>query len=167
MRAGHEITVAWIQSLLDTVTDPEIPILSVTDLGIIREVQTENGWVRISITPTYSGCPAMDLITRDIQKVLRENGMDQVEIRSVISPAWTTDWMSESGKKKLREYGIAPPHSKQMVCTPDAFQREESIQCPHCRSFKSKLVSQFGSTPCKALYQCESCREPFEYFKCH
>ncbi len=161
-----------IWSLLETVNDPEVPVLSVIDLGIIRNVQIEqseaNGYKPIiTITPTYSGCPAMDVISMQIRMVLLEAGFTSIEIKQVLSPAWTTEWMSAEGKDKLKAYGIAPPQYKQAVCTPDAFQAEEAIQCPQCNSWNTTMVSQFGSTACKALYKCEDCKEPFDYFKCH
>ena len=165
-----KINAAW--KILETVTDPEVPILSVIDLGIIRNVEITNSplgdsGIVITITPTYSGCPAMDVIRMNIKMILLENGFKNVEIKSQLSPAWTTDWMSETGKEKLKAYGIAPPNTNQQVCTPDAFQKEENIQCPLCNSYHTKLISRFGSTACKALYQCKDCKEPFDYFKCH
>lgn len=161
-----------IWSLLETVNDPEVPVLSVIDLGIIRNVQIEqseaNGYKpTITITPTYSGCPAMDVISMQIRMVLLEAGFRSIEIKQVLSPAWTTEWMSKEGKDKLKAYGIAPPQYKQAACTTDAFQAEEAIQCPQCNSWNTIMVSQFGSTACKALYKCEDCKEPFDYFKCH
>ena len=163
---GHTIGELW--KLMEEVHDPEVPVLSVLDLGIIREIELNpNGDPIITITPTYSGCPAMDVISMNIRFKLIEHGYKNIEIRTVLSPAWTTDWMSEKGKEKLKAYGIAPPNPKQMVCTPDYFQQEESIQCPHCNSYNTRMISQFGSTACKALYQCNDCQEPFDYFKCH
>ncbi|MBL7769130.1 MAG: phenylacetate-CoA oxygenase subunit PaaJ [Flavipsychrobacter sp.] len=160
-------TESTIWKVLEEVKDPEVPVLSVVDLGIIRDVkQTENG-AEITITPTYSGCPAMDVIAMQIRMVLAGHGYAPVTIRTVLSPAWTTEWMTETGKEKLLAYGIAPPNPKQQVCTPDFFQQEEAVQCPHCRSFHTRRISEFGSTACKALYQCEDCKEPFDYFKCH
>lgn len=161
-----------LRELLATVNDPEIPVLSVLDLGIIRDIQAtilEDGTVKpiITITPTYSGCPAMDVISMNIRLVLLEAGYKESTIKQQLSPAWTTDWMSEEGKNKLKAYGIAPPHYKQAVCTPDAFQESEAIQCPQCNSWNTTLVAPFGSTACKALYKCEDCKEPFDYFKCH
>jgi len=161
-----------VWSLLETVTDPEVPVLSVLDLGIIRDVKVEvNGEdiVKpiITITPTYSGCPAMDVISMNIRMVLLQAGFIEININQVLSPAWTTEWMSAEGKDKLKAYGIAPPQYQQAVCTPDAFQREEAIQCPQCNSWHTTLISRFGSTACKALYKCENCKEPFDYFKCH
>lgn len=163
--ANEELKVIW--SILDNVPDPEIPVLSVVDLGIIRNVEYENGTLAISTTPTYSGCPAIDVIKMNIRIALIEAGYRNIEIKTVLFPPWTTDWMSDEGKRKLKEYGIAPPHSTQIVCTPDSFQTEEAIECPHCNSFNTVMVSRFGSTPCKALYQCKDCSEPFDYFKCH
>ena len=103
----------------------------------------------------------------NIRMALLENGFKNIEIKNILSPAWTTDWMSEAGKQKLKAYGIAPPNPKQIVCTVDAFQEEEAIQCPHCNSYNTQLISRFGSTACKALYKCNDCQEPFDYFKCH
>jgi len=160
-------SVKKIWSILETVADPEVPVLSITDLGIVRNIQLNGDKVEIFITPTYSGCPATDAINMNIRMALLENGFFKIKIIQQLSPAWTTDWMSEIGKEKLKAYGIAPPNSKQIVCSPDSFQKEEAIQCPQCNSYNSRLVSQFGSTACKALYQCNDCKEPFDYFKCH
>jgi len=156
-----------IWSLLETVADPEVPVLSVTDLGIIREVQIKEGRPEIVITPTYSGCPAMDMIRMNIRMVLLQNGYPDIKLTTVLSPAWTTDWMSEKGKEKLLAYGIAPPMPVQTVCHPQLFRREEAIACPHCGSCHTMMISEFGSTACKALYRCGDCQEPFDYFKCH
>ncbi len=157
-----------ILSILETVTDPEIPVLSIIDLGIVRDVEIElSNKIKITITPTYSGCPAMDVININIRLALLENGFNNIEIKSVLSPAWTTDWMSETGKQKLKAYGIAPPNIQQQVCTPDLFAAEEAIGCPQCSSYNTQLISRFGSTACKALYKCNNCEEPFDYFKCH
>jgi len=159
--------VKKIGAILETVNDPEVPVLSITDLGIVRNIQLNGDEVEIFITPTYSGCPATDAINMNIRMALLENGFSKIKITQQLSPAWTTDWMSEIGKEKLKAYGIAPPHSKQVVCSPDSFQKEEAIQCPQCNFYNTRLVSQFGSTACKALYQCNDCKEPFDYFKCH
>jgi len=167
MITKEKISTELIYQLLETVMDPEVPVLSVIDLGIIREVKLSDKKVEIIITPTYTGCPAMDVISMNIKMVLLENGIKNFEIKAILSPAWTTGWMSETGKQKLKAYGIAPPNSNQQVCTPDAFQKEEAIQCPHCNSYHTTLISTFGSTACKALYKCEDCKEPFDYFKCH
>lgn len=149
-----------IWKLLEEVCDPEIPILSVTDLGIIIDVKVNGEETEIIITPTYSGCPAMDAISIDIKLKLLENGYKKIKVTSVLSPAWTTDRMSEAGKKKLNAYGIAPPKFN----TSGTF---ESPHCPQCNSADTSILSQFGSTSCKALYRCNDCKEPFDYFKCH
>jgi ring-1,2-phenylacetyl-CoA epoxidase subunit PaaD len=156
-----------IWSLLKQVNDPEVPVLSIVDLGIVREVRTEQGAIEVIITPTYSGCPAMDVIRVNIRMILLEHGYEGIIITTVLSPAWTTDWMSEQGKEKLKAFGIAPPLSTQQVCRPALFQRQEAIACPQCNSYHTSLISEFGSTACKALYRCEDCKEPFDYFKCH
>ncbi len=153
-----------ILSILKTVTDPEIPVLSIMDLGIVREIKMEDETIEVIITPTYSGCPAMDFIGMNIRKVLRENGFDKIKITHQLSPAWTTDWMTEEGKDKLRSYGIAPPVSKTFDKN---YLQNLPVQCPHCNSMNTKLISEFGSTACKAIYQCKDCGEPFDYFKCH
>lgn len=165
--------IETIWKILETVMDPEVPVLSIVDLGIVRNVELkasaagQDSEGAVFITPTYSGCPAMDIIRFNIRLALLENGFSHVEIHTVLSPAWTTDWMSEAGKQKLKAYGIAPPNPQQQVCTPAAFQREETVQCPHCNSYDTQLISSFGSTACKALYKCNDCKEPFDYFKCH
>jgi ring-1,2-phenylacetyl-CoA epoxidase subunit PaaD len=156
-----------IWSLLESINDPEVPVLSVVDLGIIREVRMDDEGLEIILTPTYSGCPAMDMIRMNIRMTLLEQGYERVKLTTVLSPAWTTDWMSERGKEKLVAYGIAPPLPLQQVCRPGLFQREEAIECPHCHSYHTRLISEFGSTACKALYRCVDCGEPFDYFKCH
>lgn len=161
------VKISNIWKLLDTVKDPEVPVLSVVELGVIRDVQETEKGIVVTITPTYSGCPAMDVISMQIRMTLSSHGYSPVIIHTVLSPAWTTEWMSEAGKEKLLAYGIAPPNPKQQVCTPDYFQMEEAVQCPHCRSYHTHRISEFGSTACKALYQCDDCSEPFDYFKCH
>jgi ring-1,2-phenylacetyl-CoA epoxidase subunit PaaD len=152
-----------IMSILSEVKDPEIPVLSIADLGILRGVDVSGQKIHVRITPTYSGCPAMDTIREDILTVLSENGLHDVEIQQSLSPAWTTEWMTESGKKKLQEFGIAAPAAG--GCLLQGNDRPE--YCPLCHSKNIELVSQFGSTACKALYRCLDCREPFDYFKCH
>ena len=146
-----------IHQILENVTDPEIPVISIVDLGIVRDVKVTGEEVEVVITPTYSGCPAMLEIEKDINNSLKEAGVQKVKITTVLSPAWTTDWMSEEGKRKLEEYGIAPPNPT----NPD------EIACPQCKSKNTVLLSQFGSTACKSLYKCNDCLEPFDYFKCH
>ena len=175
--SSNKIEVGKIWELLEQVPDPEVPVLSIIDLGIVRDVKTSNTslenqhsvdyTVIVTITPTYSGCPAMDVISMNIRMTLLEAGYKNIKIETILSPAWTTDWMTDAGKQKLKEYGIAPPNSKQSVCHPDAFQEEEAIQCPRCNSYNTNLISRFGSTACKAFYQCADCKEPFDYFKCH
>jgi len=156
-----------IWSILESVEDPEVPVLSVIDLGIIRDVRFEGGRPVITLTPTYSGCPAMDMIRIRIRMTMNLHGYTDVQIKTVLSPAWTTDWMSEKGKEKLKAFGIAPPLPLQTVCHPGMFHRDEAIPCPRCNSYHTSRISEFGSTACKALYRCEDCGEPFDYFKCH
>jgi ring-1,2-phenylacetyl-CoA epoxidase subunit PaaD len=161
-----------IWAILEQVTDPEIPVLSIVDLGIVRSVKIEssitspsrNIEVRITITPTYSGCPAMDMIAMNIRIALLESGYSNVNIKTILSPAWTTDWMSEAGKEKLKAYGIAPPVGKSFN---QKYLEDLHVECPQCHSINTHLISQFGSTSCKALFQCDDCKEPFDYFKCH
>jgi len=156
-----------IREILETVSDPEVPVLSVLDLGIVRNIKINDDTIEVVITPTYSGCPAMDMIAVNIKLALLEKGYKKISVTTSLSPAWTTDWMTEPGKEKLKAYGIAPPNPTQIVCDTKLFAEAEAIQCPLCNSYHTKLISQFGSTPCKALYQCLDCREPFDYFKCH
>ena len=163
--------------------DPEIPVLSVIDLGIVRDVDIDNGRVTVKITPTYTGCPATSVIALDIQTALLKKGVESISVKTVLSPAWTTDWLSESGREKLKNYGIAPPQGSAATCAgligaslfgarvgePALVGMEAKaaphIICPHCASENTEMVSQFGSTPCKASYRCKSCLEPFDYFK--
>ena len=161
------ISVDHIWNMLEDVPDPEVPVLTVQDLGIIRDIHLRDEVVEVVITPTYSGCPAMDMIAANIRLVLLENGFKNIQITTVLSPAWTTDWMSEEGKEKLKAYGIAPPNPRQQVCNNELFAPHEVVQCPRCNSYHTHRVSEFGSTACKALYQCDECSEPFDYFKCH
>ena len=158
-------TVKQIWDWLEEVSDPEIPVLTVTDLGVVRDVDLIEDGALITITPTYSGCPAMQVIEDDICSTLKENGIDNISIETVLSPAWTTDWLSENAREKLKAYGIAPPE-KNSVDKNALFAKPKKIQCPQCQSHNTKMVSQFGSTACKALYRCEDCLEPFDYFKC-
>jgi ring-1,2-phenylacetyl-CoA epoxidase subunit PaaD len=161
-----------IWSLLEDVYDPEIPVLSIVDLGIVRDVQitfsstppSRDLRVTIIITPTYSGCPAMDMIAQNIEMALRQHGIVNVKISTALSPAWTTDWMTEQGKERLRAYGIAPPISKSFTIE---YLEDLQVECPQCHSKNTHVLSQFGSTACKALFKCEDCKEPFDYFKCH
>jgi ring-1,2-phenylacetyl-CoA epoxidase subunit PaaD len=161
---SRNITKEDLWKLMETVYDPEIPVLSVIDLGIVRDINIQKEEIEITITPTYSGCPAMDVIAMNIRMALIKEGFTSIKISHQLSPAWTTDWMTEAGKQKLKSYGIAPPSAK----TFDKNYLETLVvECPLCRSKNTRLISQFGSTACKALYQCLNCREPFDYFKCH
>ena len=153
-----------IWEILETVNDPEIPVLSIIDLGIIRDVNIQNETVEVIITPTYSGCPAMDVISMNIRIALTKEGFTSIKIAQQLSPAWTTDWMTNAGKEKLRSYGIAPPAAK---IFDKNYLENLIVECPLCHSANTRLISQFGSTACKALYQCNDCKEPFDYFKCH
>jgi ring-1,2-phenylacetyl-CoA epoxidase subunit PaaD len=161
------ITVDNCWAYLDEVADPEVPVLSIIDLGIVRDVFVNSaiGSVRVVITPTYSGCPAMDVIAMQIRMCLLSKGAKQVLVENQISPSWTTDWMTEKGKEKLEAYGIAPP--KRKSTNPLSLFEEDTVTCPKCKSDDTILTSQFGATSCKALYKCNHCKEPFEHFKCH
>ncbi len=158
------VTEQDIWHWLEDVNDPEVPVLSVVDLGVVRSVNLLDNEVEILITPTYSGCPAMQVIENGIRSKLAEKGLKNVTVTTVLSPAWTTDWLSEKGRKKLREYGIAPPENE--VDKSALFADPVVVPCPICHSKNTRMVSQFGSTACKAHYQCNDCREPFDYFKC-
>lgn len=160
----HEKT---IRKILSEVKDPEVPVLSILDLGVLRSIKIDDeDKIKITLTPTYSGCPAMDVMAMDIRLKLLEHGYKNIEITQSLSPAWTTDWMSEEGKEKLRAFGIAPPNPKQQFCTAEMFQ-QEAVACPFCNSYHTEVISQFGSTACKSLYRCLDCKEAFDYFKCH
>ena len=156
-----------LYTYLEEIKDPEVPALSIIDLGIVRDVIMNDGELEVIITPTYSGCPAMDLIASAIKIELATLGFKKIKITTILSPAWTTEWMSEEGKRKLKDYGIAPPNPKQQVCNDKLFAPDEAVQCPHCNSYHTHRISEFGSTACKSLYQCNDCKEPFDYFKCH
>lgn len=161
-------TEAHIWDLLEEVTDPEVPVLSILDLGIVRHVAVAGAHITVTITPTYSGCPAMNTIATDIRLRLLAEGYTQLTIHNQLSPAWTTDWMTQAGRDKLEAYGIAPPvDGTASGHVLNLFGQDTAVRCPLCKSAHTHLVSQFGSTACKALYQCDDCREPFDYFKCH
>jgi ring-1,2-phenylacetyl-CoA epoxidase subunit PaaD len=150
--------------ILEQVSDPEIPVLSILEMGVVRSAQLINSIVQVVITPTYSGCPAMDVIGDDIKKILKEHGYD-AKVKLVLSPAWTTDWITEKGRQALLKYGIAPP--LEADADKDVLLGgKKLVGCPQCGSTNTKMVSQFGSTACKAFFQCEDCLEPFDYFKC-
>jgi ring-1,2-phenylacetyl-CoA epoxidase subunit PaaD len=159
------VNISEIYSLLHQVPDPEIPVISVVDLGIIRDITVNDGAINIIITPTYTGCPAMKTIEDDILSKLHFEGYSDVKITTIYSPAWTTDWISEEAKEKLRLYGIAPPE-KTSADKNVLFGKKSTVKCPQCKSENTEMKSQFGSTACKSLYQCKDCLEPFDYFKC-
>lgn len=155
------------KAALEQVFDPEIPALTIEDLGILRGVSlSDDGYVEVVITPTYSGCPAMNAIEINIRAALEDAGVSKVRVRSQLSPAWTTDWMSEAGREKLRQFGIAPPANAEMDKRALMGERQ-ALACPICQSRNTQMISQFGSTSCKALFRCLDCFEPFDYFKCH
>ena len=147
---SREQVYAWLAE----VPDPEIPVLSILDLGIVRDVSVDDG-VTVSLTPTYSGCPATEVIESSVLEALENQGLESIEIKRVLSPPWTTDWISDAGRKKLHDYGIAPP-----------VQSNQGVACPQCASLRTERISEFGSTPCKAAWRCRECLEPFDYFKC-
>jgi len=154
-----------ILSFLEAIPDPEIPVISIVELGVIRKIKMHTDSVEIDITPTYSGCPAMKQMEDDIVSTLKAKGIEKINLKTVYDPAWTTDWISTEAREKLRKYGIAPPqgstHDKSVL-----MGKEKQVKCPRCGSLNTELVSQFGSTACKALYKCKDCLEPFDYFKC-
>ncbi|MFT4760086.1 MAG: ring-1,2-phenylacetyl-CoA epoxidase subunit PaaD [Paraglaciecola sp.] len=157
-------TTQHIKELLRSVTDPEIPVLSIMDMGLVRDVEVNGKDVLVKITPTYSGCPAMDMISTEIRITLDQAGYN-TKVKLILSPAWTTDWINENGRKELEKYGIAAPLSEsadKMALLGEA----RMVKCTNCGSKDTKMVSQFGSTACKALFQCNDCFEPFDYFKC-
>jgi ring-1,2-phenylacetyl-CoA epoxidase subunit PaaD len=155
-----------ILSLLGQIPDPEIPVISISELGILRDVEIKGDLVTVDITPTYSGCPAMKMIEDQVREELHRIGVEKVQVNHVFTPAWTTDWLTEEAKDKLRKFGIAPPEkttSDKNILT----GKSKVVTCPHCGSQHTEMISQFGSTACKALYRCLNCREPFDHFKCH
>lgn len=156
---SREQVLGW----LNEVPDPEIPVLTIADLGILRDV-TVNDEVVVALTPTYSGCPATEVIEQSVIDELHKHGVERVSIKRVLAPPWTTDWISDEGRSKLKEYGIAPPAHG--ASKRDMLHANRSIACPRCDSLHTTVVSEFGSTACKASYKCNDCLEPFEYFKC-
>jgi ring-1,2-phenylacetyl-CoA epoxidase subunit PaaD len=154
------VTAELVREVLAQVPDPEIPVITIEDLGILRDVTVDGGHVVVTVTPTYSGCPAMDEIRADIVSALAASGVDDVEVRTVLAPAWTTDWMSEDGRRKLREYGIAPPGQLLLQIRP-------RVECPQCGSGDTEEMARFASTSCKSMWRCRTCREPFDHFKAH
>ncbi len=162
-------SVQQVRAVLAQVCDPEIPVLSLADLGVLRDVQVDGARVTVTITPTYSGCPAMDEIRADVRSALARSGVEEVEVRTVLSPPWTTDDLSEAGKEKLRAYGIAPPRRGPGGPVPVALgpRPAAALECPQCGSRDTEELSRFGSTSCTSLWRCRSCREPFDHFKDH
>lgn len=164
VRPSTEQVWGWLAE----VPDPEIPVVSVVDLGIVRDVRWDGGRLLVTITPTYTGCPASEVIAREIETALRRRGVAAVTLTTRLSPPWTTDWLTESGRQKLTAYGIAPPAGKSSA--PSALLRRSRdavpVECPRCGSMQTERVSEFGSTPCKALYRCRDCLEPFDHLKC-
>ncbi|WP_298840618.1 1,2-phenylacetyl-CoA epoxidase subunit PaaD [uncultured Roseobacter sp.] len=148
-------TTETVWGWLNQIPDPEIPVISLVDLGVIRDVHWSGDTLEVTVTPTYSGCPATRVINIDIETALRDRGIDKIRLRTRLSPAWTTDWLSETGRRNLETYGIAPPQ-----------KAGGPAHCPQCQARDVERISQFGSTPCKALWRCRTCLEPFDYFKC-
>ncbi|MBP6312067.1 MAG: phenylacetate-CoA oxygenase subunit PaaJ [Flavobacteriales bacterium] len=158
------ITKEAVYALLESVKDPEVPVISVRELGVLRDVEVREGKVFVTITPTYTGCPAMDVMREDIEKELTSSGVTNFQVTQVLAPAWTTDWISDEGKAKLKAYGIAPPEKTADI---RALKGEAPIvPCPQCGSKDTAMISAFGSTACKALWKCNVCLEPFDQFKC-
>jgi len=159
------VSLEDIKKVISEIPDPEIPVISIKELGVLRNIFYEEDSLKVVITPTYSGCPAMDRFQKDIIEKLEHLKVKNYEIKMQFDPAWTTDWITDEAKEKLRDYGIAPPTHK----TKDKnslLGNKQRIECPRCKTKETELVSQFGSTACKAMYRCTSCLEPFEYFKC-
>jgi ring-1,2-phenylacetyl-CoA epoxidase subunit PaaD len=180
VEGAQTATVAQVWSWLAEVEDPEIPVISIVDLGIVRDVVLDAGTCTVTITPTYSGCPATEVIAGAVAQALERRGVTGVRLQQRIAPAWTTDWISDEGRRKLRAYGIAPPigRAAEQTIRPDQIGRgapggrsplkaPAGMACPQCGSHHVRLTSAFGSTPCKALARCDDCLEPFDYFKCH
>jgi ring-1,2-phenylacetyl-CoA epoxidase subunit PaaD len=170
VQASRETVLAW----LGEVMDPEVPVVSVVDLGLVRDVGWTEGSLVVTVTPTYSGCPATEVIAQSIRDAVQSRGVERVQVRTQLAPAWSTDWMSAKGRDALRAYGIAPPlvreaaaDGTQAVDISALLAKRVAVPCPQCGSRKTRLLSQFGSTACKALYQCNDCLEPFDYFKAH
>lgn len=160
-----ESPAARLWHALEAVCDPEIPVLSVVDLGVVRDVEVSGNAAVVTITPTYSGCPAMAYIEMMVRDAVLGAGFDQAEVKTVLAPAWTTDWLSEAGREKLKAIGIAPP-AEQSTSKKSLLGIDPVVACPRCGSEHTEILSQFGSTACKALYRCTDCAEPFDYFKC-
>ncbi len=161
-----QINIEEIWEILEAVPDPEIPVISIVELGVVRDVKIINEQLKVTITPTYTGCPAMDMISVMIKAALEDRKIENYTLETVLSPPWTTDWMSDETKNKLKSYGIAPP-AENTQDKNSLLGKPLQIACPQCESKNTVMQSQFGSTPCKSLYKCNDCLEPFDYFKCH
>lgn len=153
-----------IYNWLSEIPDPEIPVITIHDLGILRDIKEDHGTYVVNITPTYTACPAIPLIETQIKEKMSEHGLNNVRVNITYTPAWTSDWLSEDAKKKMKQYGIAPPPHTSCV---KVLKDLTKVSCPLCNSPSTELISRFGSTACKAMYKCKSCKEPFEHFKCH
>lgn len=165
MSAASALSRESLMSVLDTVMDPEVPVLSVVELGIVRDVEIIGAGVRVTVTPTYSGCPAMAVIERDVADALRAHGVEHVEVRTTFSPPWTTDWIPAAAREKLRAYGIAPPGPADHEAPVQIGRKRPLVRCPFCGSARTQLRSEFGSTACKSIHVCDECRQPFEELK--
>jgi ring-1,2-phenylacetyl-CoA epoxidase subunit PaaD len=161
------ISKSKIYQLLNNVKDPEIPVVSVVEMGMIRNAEIIEDEVIITMTPTYSGCPATNQIRKDIVSELGKNSITNVKVKEKLNPAWTTDWMTDDTHRKLKEYGIAPPDKSVAANIDKLFEKDKPVQCPKCNSRNTEVVSRFGSTACKSQHFCRDCKEPFDYFKCH
>lgn len=164
-RSAPPLSREDIFAVLREVMDPEVPVLSVVELGIVRDVELADDGVTVIVTPTYSGCPAMHVIEQDITSALRARGVERVTVKTVYSPAWTTDWMAAEAREKLRAYGVAPPGAADHDAPVAIGRRRPSVRCPYCGSLETQLRSEFGSTACKSIHSCGDCRQPFEEFK--
>ena len=165
INSSFSINKQIIIAAINSIPDPEVPVLTIEDLGIIRNIEFEDSLI-VTITPTYSGCPAMQYIENNIKEIAQKNGFENIVVKTVLTPAWTTDWLSDNGKKKLLEYGIAPPEKTSVNKSLLFSDVPKIIACPQCKSVNTSMISQFGSTACKALYKCNTCQETFDYFKC-
>lgn len=165
VESKESLSIQKIWDVLSTIPDPDIPVISITDLGIIRDVKLDGKIALVTITPTYSGCPAMHVFKEDIKTALLDLGCEDVHLHLSLSPPWTTDWLNEESKAKMRAHGIATPDKTELQDAELFSDAKKNIACPHCSSNDTKLTSQFGSTACKALWYCNSCQQPFEYFK--
>ncbi len=167
MTTQAPVSTVQVMQWLEQVPDPEIPVISIVDLGIVRDIDWDGHTCIVTITPTYSGCPAMRQITQDVVDMLHRRGIEDVRVETRLAPAWTTDWLSDKGREALKGFGIAPPGQQAIDVSGIMRQPQVVVPCPLCGSSHTRMLSEFGSTPCKALYQCSDCHEPFDYFKAH